>query len=55
MEPFKRQSCGNVDRADANASLNIALRPASLEGTGRLHIDRVMCKGSTYIPEGATP
>ena len=47
---FKCQ-CGHVDHADANASFNIALRPAFEEGTDRLHADRDACKGNTDIPK----
>ena len=43
--------CGHVDHADANASFNIALRPAFEEGTDRLHADRDACKGNTDIPK----
>ena len=46
--------CGHVDHADANASFNIALRPAFEEGMDRLHADRDACKGNTGIPKEAT-
>ncbi|MEM3637123.1 MAG: transposase [Conexivisphaerales archaeon] len=46
---------GHVDHADVNASFNIALRPPSVEGNGRLHADRDACKGSTDTPREATP
>lgn len=50
---FKCQYCGHVDHADANASFNIALRPAFEEGIDRLHTDRDVCKGNTDIPKEA--
>lgn len=50
---FKCQ-CGHVDHADANASFNIALRPAFEEGRDRLYVDRDTYKGNTDIPEEAT-
>lgn len=50
---FKCQ-CGHVDHADVNASFNIALRHPLVEGIGRLHADRDVCKGNTDIPKEAT-
>jgi putative transposase len=50
---FKCQ-CGHVDHADANASFNIALRPAFEEGIDRLYADRDACKRNTDIPKEAT-
>ncbi len=47
---FKCQ-CGHIDHADANASFNIALRPAFAEGIGQLHTDRDVCKGNTDTPK----
>jgi putative transposase len=46
--------CGNVDHADANASVNIPLRPSLEEGDGRLHQDRNWCKGRIDTPQEAT-
>jgi len=51
---FECSQCGHVDHADANASFNIALRPAFEKGIDRLHVDRDACKGSTDTPREAT-
>ena len=50
---FTCPHCGHVDHADVNASFNIALRPSIEEGVGRLHADRVVCKGLIGVPQGA--
>jgi putative transposase len=44
---------GHVDRADVNASFNIALHPSLEEGDGRLHQDRDWCKGRIDTPQEA--
>ncbi len=51
---FKCPSCGHVDHADANASLNIALRPEFEEGIDQLRVDRDARKGNTDIHREAT-
>ncbi|MCL5680661.1 MAG: transposase [Candidatus Thermoplasmatota archaeon] len=47
---FVCHSCGHVDRADANASFNIALRQPINSNIGQLNIDRDVFKGSLDTP-----